>query len=295
MSAYTTDQLKTKGLSWTLGYLLPVIAAKTTLSYGRIAELLARDLKIRGRVFPTHIGGVAGGLMDCLHDYDESIPLINVLIVRQGTNQPSSGVDGYLRDWFDISDDPMPQIKKRRLVSDAAQEVYAYPHWERVYKRVFKKGAPAADPLSEVLGSEKDGLPPDPIAKRHGGESESKEHKLLKAYVLKHPTSIGLQVRPKNARDEFLLLSGDEVDVYFESEGRVDLVEVKSTRSQWNDLRRGIYQCVKYRAVFQAQCSFLTPDVQVVATLVTENEIPRDLQQLAALHEVKIKVVRVNP
>jgi hypothetical protein len=144
------------------------------------------------------------------------------------------------------------------------------------------------------MGSEEDGLPPDPVTRKYGGEAESKEHKSLKAYVLKHPACVGVRGRPEIARDEFLLLSGDEVDVYFESENRVDLVEVKSTRSQWNDVRRGIYQCIKYRAVFLAQRRFLMPGLQVAATLVVENEVPRDLQDLAALHEVRIKVVRVN-
>ena len=30
-------------------------------------------------------------------------------------------------------------------------------------------------------------------------------------------------------------------------------IEVKSRDSNWNDLRRGIYQCIKYRAVLHAQ------------------------------------------
>lgn len=84
------------------------------------------------------------------------------------------------------------------------------------------------------------------------------------------------------------------MDVCFETGNRVDLVEVKSIRSDWNDLQRGIYQCVKYRAVFQAQRQAVTPDMQVVATLVIETEAPADISDLAKMHRIRLKVVKVN-
>jgi len=65
-----------------------------------------------------------------------------------------------------------------------------------------------------------------------------------------------------------MLLSGDEVDVFFEATNSADLVEVKSRRSADSDYMRGVYQCIKYRAVFRAQREGTTPDLNIRAILV---------------------------
>lgn len=296
MSAYTKEQLQSDGLSLTFGYLLPVIAANATITYGRIAELLQVDLRIQGKIFPIHVGGVVGGLMDRIHKIDPKAPLINVLAVNQQTGLPSIGVDNHLKNRFGVKEKKMTPSLKSVLVDKAAREVYAFQNWANVYRKVFRASPPSSDPVTIVSGKERDGLPPSPVAKGRGGEAESEEHKALKAYVLKHPALFGLRGKPNMADTELLLLSGDEVDVYFETNKRVDLIEVESVRSNWNDLRRGIYQCIKYRAVFEAQRRMVTPDMRLIATLVVESDVPlgSDIQDLAKLHGVKVKIVNVK-
>ena len=55
-------------------------------------------------------------------------------------------------------------------------------------------------------------------------------------------------------------------------------IEVKSRDSNWHDLRRGIFQCIKYRAVLQAQERTVT---SVDVLLVSERGLPADLTRLA--------------
>ena len=51
---YTLEQLCSDGLPFCFQYLLPVARGRTTISYGEIAEKLARDLDVGGPVFrPT--------------------------------------------------------------------------------------------------------------------------------------------------------------------------------------------------------------------------------------------------
>ena len=51
-----------------------------------------------------------------------------------------------------------------------------------------------------------------------------------------------------------MLLSGDRLDVYFvQSDGTKIAVEVKSRVSPDDDILRGLYQCVKYKAVLDAE------------------------------------------
>ena len=91
---------------------------------------------------------------------------------------------------------------------------------------------------------------------------------------------------------EWPLLSGDRIDVMFSDGKSFVAVEVKSICSSPDDLRRGIYQCVKYRAVIEAQeCPVTTP---VRAILVSEESLPEDLQARASLLGVTLKVQAVN-
>ena len=70
-------------------------------------------------------------------------------------------------------------------------------------------------------------------------------------------------------------------------------VEVKSTLSTDDDLRRGVYQCVKYRAVLQAQ--EIPVSVSVRTMLLTERELPADLKARARQLGVLLKVHSINP
>jgi hypothetical protein len=239
------------------------------------------------------IGGVVGTLMDHLHEVDPEIPLINVLVVNQNTGLPGVGVNGYLRSRYKLRTRRLADDLRDDLIARAAREVYAYPSWAKVYRDVFGGVAPIVDPTVLVVGTEVDGLPASAIGKR-GGEAESKEHKALKAYMLANPDSIGLKSKPDRAAAEFSLMSGDEVDVFFQTGSRVDVVEVKSILSNWTDLRRGIYQCIKYKAVFEAQSQLVTPDMQVVATLVLGSNAPADICALVKLHKIRLKTVNVK-
>jgi hypothetical protein len=83
---------------------------------------------------------------------------------------------------------------------------------------------------------------------------------------------------------EVPLLSGDRIDCSFDSGDRIAVVEVKSWISNEDDLIRGIFQCIKYRAVMEA----MTYDraVKVDAVLVTEGPIPSERVHLLTRHNV---------
>ena len=92
-------------------------------------------------------------------------------------------------------------------------------------------------------------------------------------------------------KDEFSLLSGDEIDVVFEHGNAAYLIEVKSVRSNEVDFVRGVYQCVKYRAVFQAQRASVTPNLAIHAILAVEGEPSGHILALAKNNSVRVKVV----
>jgi hypothetical protein len=290
LPSYTLPQIKSgKALALTLGYLLPFVSANSTMSYGQIATRLARDLKIKGRIYPLHIGGTAGALADRLWELDASIPPINVLVINGTSKRPSKGVNDYLRYWFSLPKGTRLSGKYRdELIARAAADVYAYPDWERIYRKTFKEAPPTSNPSVLIEGTEVDGQG------GFGGSAESKEHYKLKQHILAHPRLVGAPRSPEIAHDEEVLLSGDEVDVFFLMKDRAYLVEVKSIRSNRADFLRGVYQCVKYRAVFEAQRKERAPLKRITPVFVTEIMPEARITDLARQLRIKVKIIPVN-
>lgn len=132
----------------------------------------------------------------------------------------------------------------------------------------------------------------NPDATRRGGPAESEEHKRLKAWVAKNPHGIGVRKSFGCGITESRLLSGDEIDVLFSDGNSFRTVEVKSKRSNNEDLKRGIYQCVKYREIKKAEHAPYDVDVQSI--LVTERDLTPELKERAKLLKVKWTCVSVN-
>jgi hypothetical protein len=291
---YTVDHLcSERGLRRTFDYLLPIARANTTITYGEIADKLAADLRISGPIFPIHVGSPVGTLMQRILKVDENAPLINILVVHQNDGQPGKGANSFLRERFHLSQPPTGQ-GRRELVDRAAQKVYAFRDWRRLYAQLFGLEPPPIDPMILIKGREVDGMPPASSKSRFGGPAESKEHLKLKEYVLNHPKKIGAPVALDDASKEKMLLSGDEVDVYMAKGNTAYLIEVKSVRSTEPDLLRGVFQCIKYRAVFKAQCEGTIPDIRIKMTLVVEKEPPSYIHDLATRHKVQVVVLAVN-
>ena len=84
-----------------------------------------------------------------------------------------------------------------------------------------------------------------------GGEGDS--HKELKEYIFNNPHVIGIKEYTEKEK-EHILLSADRIDVWFKlSDGACVAVEIKSHISSEADVLRGIFQCVKYKAIMDAE------------------------------------------
>ena len=123
-----------------------------------------------------------------------------------------------------------------------------------------------------------------------GGDGEGPNHEALRLWVQQHPQRVVSGLRGVVAETEVALLSGDRVDVVYRTAREVITIEVKSRDSNCDDLQRGIYQCVKYRAVMAAQEEEgLGRPVRTL--LVTETPLPVDLAQTAKRLDISLKVV----
>lgn len=288
MANYELERLRNEGPAPAMEYLLPRIEANTHATYGEIAAYLEHEWNLDGKIFPTHIGYVAGPLQDQINDTcGEEVPLLNALIVRADSAQAGVGIDGYLRRrYLDGARRKFRRDERDELLSKASQEVYAYgiDRWRDVFAKTFGRRPSLAQFAELLVGTERDG-------QERGGPAESAEHRRLKEYVFNKPAVVGLRSQTELAKMEFPLLSGDEVDVVFIQGLKVWLVEVKSSLSSDSDLRRGVYQCIKYAAVYKAHCYRTMPETEIVPVLVTQRPLPPELAAIAKDFSVRCKVI----
>lgn len=289
MPTYTIKQLGDDGPQFAMAMLIECIkSGEPFVTYGDIGAELEYQLKIN-TIFPTQIGNVAGSLMNKILEIAPDAPLINVLITRP-SGIPGVGVGGYLADrynnnrlrkWKNVS-----LKRKKEIIERERKKILQYKKWEDINNKLFGKAAKIK--LRNKSGTEYD----NPDAIRRGGPAESKEHKKLKAWVVKNPHGIGISKSFGFGVPESRLLSGDEIDVLFSNGNSFRTVEVKSKCSNDADLKRGIYQCVKYREIKIAEHAPFDVDVQSI--LVTERILPVELKERARLLKVKLKCVSVN-
>ena len=289
MPAYTVEQLCNDGPQYAMAMLIRCIkSGEPFVTYGAVKSELEYQLEIQN-IFSTRIGAVAGALMDKIIEIKPGAPLINVLITNP-TGIPGDGAGGYLaerynkpelRNWKKIS-----LNEKKEIIEREREKIFKYQEWEEINQELFGKSA--NDRLRTASGTEYDYEKPT----QHGGPAESDEHRNLKNWVASNPHEIGIRESFGPGKMESRLLSGDEIDVLFSDGSSFRVVEVKSCRSNDEDFKRGIYQCVKYREVKKAEHAPYKIDVQSI--LVTERKLNPGLKERADLLGVKCRQVSVN-
>lgn len=193
----------------------------------------------------TGIGHVLGCIDVVLNKLSEKpefsgckIPTLNALCTNKSTGLPSYGFEFVLKDY--ASYEPEAQ---RLIVEGYNTKATKYSDWNKVLTALCLNPS--------VIYSEKD---EEVIRKgKYSHYSESEAHKKLKTFIAENPNTISLG-NVERVENEFILLSGDRLDVYFELKDNTRVaVEVKSIISSDDDILRGIYQCVKYKAVLDAE------------------------------------------
>ena len=217
---------------------------------------------------PRNLNFVLGSIGQTLENLSKAwkapIPPIQCLVINKQTGMPGEGIGWFLVKKEDFV--ALPPDKQRAVVKAHLKNVFAYPYWKRVLDELSLKQAPPT--VVNVA------LP------KYGPGGEGKDHKALKAYVAAHPEIVGLPIAAAPGTTEQCLLSGDSLDVFFIHRRRWVAAEVKSHISSDLDVQRGLFQCVKYRAVLVAQALSLGKTVDVKAVLVLGRELPQNLRGL---------------
>jgi hypothetical protein len=232
--------------------------------------------------------------MEKIQERAPDAPLINVLVVNQADQSPSKGAGGFMANRFHDQRLAEKDAKQKHpelweeSFRRAAAEVYAYgaKKWSALYKKVFgaELGLKQIGQAREdrKRGREEDGVT---TGRKYGAGGEGECHRALRLWIKDNPQEVHMSFAGAETETECDLDSGDRVDVVYKCSDRIVLLEVKSRISNEIDLKRGVYQCIKYRAVRAAMDVRDNPVIETY--LVTENEPPGNISALLRLHKIK--------
>jgi len=256
--------------------VLPILVrqaqAEQPIRYEHLAEEVGMP-NPRNLNYP--LGCIGRALNDLSVEWGEEIPHIQILAVNKATDTPGPGFDGFLTSQGYTWADP---AARKSVIRQYWTKVYAYRHWFDVLHSLNLK--PAQNAKAATLIEE--------AASRHGF-GEGPDHKRLKDLVRRNPDLIGLTRDAQNGSLEWPIPSGDRIDVMFVQKDRMHAVEVKPASSPAVDIARGLFQCVKYRAVLRAQASFALDPRKITICLALGGDFPAELVPLR--NSLKVTVV----
>jgi hypothetical protein len=220
--------------------------------------------------------------METSEAWGVTIPPLNALVVNQRTGIPGHGCDWYIREFLGIrrvTDSNRPALARAVHI-----KVWNFRRWREILKDYGLSHGRV------LLGSRRKTLSPN----RSGwsSEGESAAHKRLRELIARDPGVLNLACSLPRGTCEKCLASADRPDVLFENKNVSLAVEVKSELSNEADLQRGVFQCVKYRSILQAEQLARGKPPTGWALLATREAVPEHVAELARLLDVPIHVVR---
>jgi len=257
---------------------LPLLVRQAMQSVTVYYSDLAAELGMPNERNLNYVLGFIGDALELLSkDWKESVPPIQCLVINKRDRLPGEGIGWFITKKEDFR--KLPRKEQRRLVKIELESVFAYSKWVSVL-RAFGLAQAITDYAQIAAKAKSIGATRELRAASFGGGGESPEHKKLKQFVAKHPEAVGLPASLSPGHMEEPLLSGDVLDVFFRHGHDHVAVEVKSSVSDEADIMRGMFQCVKYRAVLEAQQAKDGLPQSARAILVLEAKLPPKFQTL---------------
>lgn len=240
--------------------VLPILVRQAKIHKTIYYSDLAEEVGIgnpRNLNYP--LGSIGNTLKKAKDKLGFDIPPIQALVVSKDSDMPG---EGYFPFVDAINHKLLTSQEKREISDNALIDIYHFKKWKNILadlnlSELNRYRVPAS--VYGVMGS---------------GESE--EHKSLKQYIANNPGKFGAS-KKDSAHLEFYFPSCDAIDVAFRSDKHFIGVEAKSIISDEDDILRGLFQCVKYKALAEALCSVENTNCEVKIFLALEGAFPNNL------------------
>lgn len=256
------DKLYLKRARTTLPYLVRQAKAGQTIFYSDLAEEI--DIP-NPRNLNFILGSIGKALLKLGKRTKTDIPPIQCLVVNKNTGLPGEGIG-----WFiSISKTDFKKLsksQKRQTVNRVLTNIYSFQQWDWVLQQL------QLDPIRT------DVKPEIEKAKRiRGNGGESPFHLAFKNFIANNPTAIGLPATVGIGQTEYCLPSADSIDIVFVDNNTKIGVEVKSKISDTADILRGLFQCVKYKHLIEAEQIVNNKQRDSRIILALEGQLPIEL------------------
>jgi hypothetical protein len=274
-------------------HVLPILLKRAregrTITYSELATAVyKRDSRFVPTYRKTFYGAPVGLVGHVLEDLGrrrrERIPPLNVLVINKRTGLPGIGADNIVSYFFRGTGKKFSERDRRDMMRQATEAVFDYgERWLSVAEDLC---VDVLRPATGQLHGRKQLMLPKLAPSQRG---ESKQHRSLKAWVRTHPVLFNNFGTFDSGVNEYLISSGDRLDVHFDNGRQRLAVEVKPSQASADELGRGVFQVVKYRAVMRAEqiCREHVPNAQAVLVSVNRPD-PNTRELLKRLHVVHI-------
>lgn len=254
----------------TLPYLVQQAKAGRPIYYSD----LARQIEIpNARNLNYVLGSIGNALNELARKLKEDIPPIQCVVVNKRNNLPGEGIGGFLTSNFR----ELNRTQKQKIVDLQLSRVYSYSGWDKVLDELGL--APIDVDINQYIAKART---------LRGAGGESQQHKNFKTYIANNPQIFNIRNSVTDTKTEYALPSADCIDVVFKTKRLMIGVEVKSIISDTSDLLRGLFQCVKYKHLIEAEqiIGNTTPNARVI--LAVEGAFPKELVVIKNLLGVEV-------
>ncbi len=207
-------------------------------------------------------------------------PSLNALVCNQITHLPSDGLDYVFPNYSKSS-----LKEQKEFVAKANLAAHEYD-WNPVLRELGLKPLDVL-PFKELCDYNNRLF----FGKGHSKHLKGGEnlfHKRLKEYIQEHPDKIGILEDITFSAIEHTVLSQDRIDVLIATKNTSYAIEVKSEISNDDDIIRGVFQAVKYKAVLEAQGKINGDTTDVKSILVISRALPELAAKMAKILDVTV-------
>lgn len=201
----------------------------------------------------------------------EDIPTPNCLVCNANSGIPSDGLSYVTKEAYE----GMSKEDKKMFIKQLNALAIHYDKWDWVLAQLGLKPAISSSDVEEIRSG-----------KVHGYGGEGAEHKELKEYIASHPALVGAK---EKGITEYILLSGDRLDVWFPNSNVA--VEVKPSTAPDSDVLRGLFQCVKYKATLDAEAAIMGEKPEAKVILVIGGQLCQSNKEIQQTLGVSVKCI----
>ena len=219
---------------------LPILVRQAKAHKTLFYSDLAHEMGIANpRTLNHPLGSIGRALQHLEKRWNRPVPPIQALVINKSSGCPGEGFSPHTQDARDFK--RLTRRERQLILNDMLKDIWFFPDWDHVLDELELPRAPAVE------------LPPADEISPRGDGGEGAEHKHLKEAVSVNPQWIGLPKRLGPGKIETDLRSGDSIDVFFFDSKQRIAVEVKGASAPDGEIIRGLFQCIKYEAVLDAQ------------------------------------------